>query len=606
VCGIVGYAGYNEAVTFVMRGLGKLEYRGYDSAGIAYLDRENDLRVCKKKGRLSVLAKETKHIGAANIAIGHTRWATHGEPSDINAHPHADCSGRIALVHNGIIENYAALREQLVAEGHCFVSETDTETVVHLIEKYYAGDLEAALRSAVTQLQGSFSLAVICQDEPGKIVAAKKESPLIVGLGVGEHYIASDIPAILGKTRDVYILDDHELVTITAEGVAITDFSGNPVDKAVFTVHWDLKAAEKNGFPHFMLKEIYEQPQALRETMRGMVKADVVDLSDLDVTDLFDRVNKLYIVGCGTAYHAGLVGRLALEKLAGVPTETDIASEFRYRDVIWQPDALMIIVSQSGETADSLAALKAAKYHGIKVLAITNVVGSAMARQADKVIYTHAGPEISVASTKAYSTQVLVFYMLALELARIRGTLPLEQLKTYARELMQLDRLAEQVLELEEEIKATAQRYRKVKSAFFLGRGFDYAVALEGALKLKEISYIHAEAYAAGELKHGPLALITPGVPVLTLITQDDLTPKTLSNVKEVKARGARVVGICKAALAEQCAECDDLLVMPDVNPLFAPIIAALPLQLFAYYMATERRRNVDKPRNLAKSVTVE
>jgi glucosamine--fructose-6-phosphate aminotransferase (isomerizing) len=606
MCGIVGFVGREEAVKFVIQGLGKLEYRGYDSAGVAYLDQAGDLQICKKKGPLNVLAREAKNIGSADIAIGHTRWATHGEPNDINAHPHTDCTGKISLVHNGIIENYVSLQRELRAEGHHLVSDTDTEVVVHLVEKYYNGDLEQALRETIQRLEGSFSLAVICQNEPGKIVAAKQASPLIIGLSPGENYVASDIPAILSKTREIYILEDQEFATLTADAVVITDFAGRRIDKKIFTVNWDLKAAEKGGFKHFMLKEIHEQPQALRETMRGMIKSGRVDLSELGVMDLFAGVKHIYVVGCGTAYHAGLVGRLALEKLARIPVEADIASEFRYRDVIWQEDAVMIIVSQSGETADSLAALQTAAEHGIKTLAITNVVGSAVSRRADKVIYTHAGPEISVASTKAYSTQVLIFYLLALELARLRHTLPLEQIETYSQELVQLDRQVEQLLDAEPGIQEIARRYRRVSSTFFLGRSFDYAVALEGALKLKELSYIHAEAYASGELKHGPLALIKPGIPVLALITQDELVPKTMSNIREVKARGAVVIGICKASLAAQCAECDELILMPDVLPLFAPIVAVLPLQLFAYYMAVQRRKNVDKPRNLAKSVTVE
>ena len=606
MCGIVGYVGHDQAVPFILNGLSKLEYRGYDSAGIAFVDRDQKLVVTNKQGRLSALVNNVEDSILADIGIGHTRWATHGAPSDANAHPHIDCTEKIALVHNGIIENYAELREQLKAEGHHFHSETDTEAVVHLVEKFFTGDLEAALREAISYLHGSFSIAVVSQDDPERIVAAKKDSPLIVGLGDGENYIASDIPAILNKTRDIYLLEDGEFVTLTANQVIVTDFQGKVVDKQIFKVTWDMTAAEKGGYDHFMLKEIHEQPTALRDTMRGMIQEGLVNLSELGVHDILAGINKIYMVGCGTAYHAGQVGKMAIEKLAAISVECDIASEFRYRDVLWQPNSLMIAVSQSGETADTLAAVREAQKHGIKVLAITNVVGSAISRHADHVIYTHAGPEISVASTKAYSTQVLVLYMLALDLARTRGTLSREELETYSQDLVQLDRLVEQSLSEEGKIKAIAKSYSTVESTFFIGRNLDYAVALEGALKLKEISYLHAEAYAAGELKHGPLALIYEGVPVMALITQDSLVEKTVSNIREVKTRGAVVIGICKENLQKACAECDDLVIMPNVNPLLSPIVSVVPLQLFAYYMAIERETDVDNPRNLAKSVTVE
>lgn len=605
MCGIMGYIGTGEAVPVIIDGLNKLEYRGYDSAGIA-IYKEAGLQITKKKGRLTEMVKSLGDYPSASLGIGHTRWATHGIPNDKNAHPHADCSGRIALVHNGIIENYASLRKELMLEGHNFISDTDTEVIVHLIEKLYQGSLEAAVRETLRFLHGSFAIAVISADEPDKIIAAKQDSPLVVGLGDGENYLASDIPAILGKTNRLYIIENGEFVILQKDSVAFSDFAGQPIQKELFPVTWDPVAAEKGGYEHFMLKEIHEQPQALRETLRGNIKDQMVDLSHLDIDAIFKDVEKIYIVACGTAYHAGLVGRHVLEKLAHISVETDIASEFRYRDVLWNAKSAMIVISQSGETADTLAVLREAKRKGVKVLAVTNVVGSAVSREADRVIHTHAGPEIAVASTKAYSTQLLIMYLLALHLARVRGTMSLIELRTLTAELEHIDGLVEQVLEQQDKVKELAHRYRDVQSTFFLGRGFDYAVAMEGALKLKEISYIHAEAYAAGELKHGPLALIDEGVPVLALISQDHLVEKTMSNIKEVKARGAVVIAICKENLQEACQECDEQIILPNVNPILAPIVAVIPLQLFSYYMAIFRGADVDKPRNLAKSVTVE
>jgi len=601
----MGYIGKGDAVPVIIDGLSKLEYRGYDSAGIAVYN-EGSLKVTKKKGRLAEMAAALGEVQPADLAIGHTRWATHGVPSDANAHPHCDCSGRIAVVHNGIIENYAVLRKDLMLEGHDFVSETDTEVLSHLVEKYYQGSLEEAVRRALQDLHGSYAIAVVCSDQPDRIIAAKKDSPLIVGLGTGENYLASDIPAILGRTNQVYILEDGEFVVLQSDSVTITDFQGNPVNKQIFTVTWDPIAAEKNGFEHFMLKEIHEQPTALKETLRGNIKDSLVDLTELGIDDILAGIEKIYIVACGTAYHAGLVGRSIIEKLAGIPVETDIASEFRYREVLWQPGSMMIVISQSGETADTLAVLREAKRKGIKVLAVTNVVGSSVAREADRVIYTHAGPEIAVASTKAYSTQVLVMYLLGLYLARRRGTMDEAQLQELAYGISQMDKAVEQVLTQQDNIKRLAEKYQGVSDTFFLGRGLDYSVAMEGALKLKEISYVHAEAYAAGELKHGPLALIDVGVPVLALITQDNLVDKTMSNIKEVKARGAVVVAVCKENLQEACQECDEQILLPNVDQLLAPLVSVVPLQIFSYYMAIFRGADVDKPRNLAKSVTVE
>lgn len=611
MCGIMGYIGLADAIPVIVDGLARLEYRGYDSAGIAVYRDGSDtgearLEVTKKKGRLADMVAALGDAAPSRLGIGHTRWATHGVPSDSNAHPHTDCSGNIALIHNGIIENYAPLRKQLILEGHDFVSETDTEVMVHLIEKYYEDSLEEAVRKALGCVYGSFAIVVISAKEPDKIIAAKKASPMIVGLGDGENYLASDIPAILGKTKKVYIIEDDEFVVLTADSVAITDFEGNPVAKEIYEVDWDLELAEKGGFEHFMLKEIHEQPEAIRKTMAGRIKDGMVDFADLDFDDVFKKIGKVFIVACGTAYHAGLVGRLAIEKLAGVPVETDIASEFRYRKVLWKPDDLMIVISQSGETADTLAALREAKSHGIQVLAVTNVVGSAVAREADRVIYTHAGPEIAVASTKAYSTQLVVMYLLAIHLANLRQSYDQDKLRSLANEMCYLDTMVEQVLQANDALKALAEKYKDVQDTFFLGRGLDYAVAMEGALKLKEISYVHAEAYAAGELKHGPLALIHQDVPVLALITQDKLVDKSMSNIKEVKARGAVVIAICKENLQEACQECDEQILLPRVNPLLTPLVSVVPLQVFSYYMAVYRGADVDKPRNLAKSVTVE
>ncbi|MGE5390931.1 MAG: glutamine--fructose-6-phosphate transaminase (isomerizing) [Deltaproteobacteria bacterium] len=611
MCGIMGYIGQGNAIPVIVDGLARLEYRGYDSAGIAVYRAGGEsgealLEVTKKKGRLADMVAALGDAPASHLGIGHTRWATHGVPSDKNAHPHTDCSGNIALIHNGIIENYAPLRKQLILEGHDFVSETDTEVMVHLIEKYYEDSLEEAVRKALGAVYGSFAIVVISAKEPDKIIAAKKASPMIVGLGDGENYLASDIPAILGKTKKVYIIEDDEFVVLTADSVKITDFEGNPINKEIYEVTWDLELAEKGGFEHFMLKEIHEQPEAIRKTIGGRIKEGRVDFSDLDFDEVFKNIGKIFIVACGTAYHAGLVGRLAIEKLAGIPVETDIASEFRYRTVLWKPDDLMIVISQSGETADTLAALREAKSHGIKVLAVTNVVGSAVAREADRVIYTHAGPEIAVASTKAYSTQLVVMYLLALHLADLRKNYDENEIKSLASEMLYIDTLVEQVLKANGAIQALAEKYQNVQDTFFLGRGLDYAVAMEGALKLKEISYVHAEAYAAGELKHGPLALIHDEVPVLALITQDTLVDKSMSNIKEVKARGAVVIAICKEDLQEACQECDEQILLPTINPLLTPLVSVVPLQVFSYYMAVYRGADVDKPRNLAKSVTVE
>jgi len=606
LCGITGYIGYNEAVPVIIDGLKRLEYRGYDSAGIAVIHEER-LWLLKKEGRLERL--EGMLNGShprSSLGIGHTRWATHGVPSDDNAHPHTDCRGRIAVVHNGIIENFAGLRRWLEREGHRFSSETDTEVLAHLVEHHYRGSLEEAVRRALEAVEGSYALAVICADEPDKIVAVRNQSPLVIGVGENEYYLASDIPAILNRTKQVYLLEDREMAVLTRDGVTISNGEGKRIAKEIFAVTWSAEAAEKGGYPHFMIKEIMEQPQALRDTLRGRIRKERVEFSDVDLDCCLDGVEKIFIVACGTAYHAGVVGKHVIEQMARLPVEVDIASEFRYRDILWGEKSLLVVISQSGETADTLAALREAKKKGIKVLAVTNVVGSSVAREADRVIYTWAGPEIAVASTKAYSTQLLVMYLLGLYLAQKRGTLPEEVIASTVRQLRGIADKVEAILEKADAVERIAQKYADTPSTFFIGRGLDYAVALEGALKLKEISYVHAEAYAAGELKHGTLALIEKGVPVIAIVTQDELEDKMISNVKEVKARGAEVIGIGKEGLTGIEEEADELFVIPGEDPLLTPMLTVVPLQLFAYHMAVQRGCDVDKPRNLAKSVTVE
>ena len=547
MCGIVGYLGSQDAVSVLMNGLKTLEYRGYDSAGIAYLN-EGTLRVHKKMGRIAVL---DDYLGTqqwqTQIGIGHTRWATHGRPSDRNAHPHFDCTHKFAVVHNGIIENFAELRDRLQAQGHHFTSETDTEVLAHLVEEAYQGSLRLALRDALQQVRGSYTVVLLSEHHPDRIVAARKDNPLVAGIGDGEYFVASDIPALLPYTRKIYLLNAGEIVELTPDGINIVDFQDRPVHKEIFHVNWDAQAAERGGYPHFMLKEICEQPLAIKNTLGSRLTKDGrgIQLSEISLTpEQIRSFTKVSIVACGTAYHAGMVGKYVLEKLARIPVEVDLASEFRYRDPLLDPKTLVVIVSQSGETADTMAALREAKERGCHVLAVTNVVGSSVAREADDVIYTWAGPEIAVASTKAYTTQVLVMYLLGLLFAKERGTITPEQEAEIVAALEQLPEQIDQILDQKEKIEELAKQYYNCQDVFFLGRGLDYAVALEGALKLKEISYIHAEAYAAGELKHGTLALIVEGVPVIALATQDNLLEKLISNVKEVKAREGTVIGV--------------------------------------------------------------
>ncbi len=609
MCGIVGYVGEKQAANFLLDGLTKLEYRGYDSAGIAVFDGKK-INVEKAVGRLAALKEKIKgHVPEGVMGIGHTRWATHGRPSDLNSHPHTDCSGKFAVVHNGIIENYMSLKEELIEKGHKFVSETDTEVVAHLLEDVYQGNFVEAVRSVLNRIEGSYSLAFMCQDYPDSLICTKKDNPLIIGLGDGENFIASDIPAIIAYTRRTYIMNDGEIAVVKKDSIEVIDRDGNPITKKVFEVNWNAEAAEKGGYEHFMLKEIHEQPKAVRDTISPRLSKDnsAIILNELKWTkEYIESFNKVYIVACGTAYHAGLVGKYYIEKLARIPVEIDIASEFRYRDPIIDTNTLTIVISQSGETSDTLAALKESKRLGAKTLAVTNVVGSSIAREADQVMYTWAGPEIAVASTKAYTTQLVTMFMLAMYMSSLKGTVTPERTKELLSELRQLPDEIGRTLEDVEPIKTFAEHYAFNNDVFYIGRSLDYNVALEGALKLKEISYIHAEAYAAGELKHGTLALIESGVPVIALATQKSVYEKTLSNIKEVKARDAVIIGIAAEDDNELEKYVDHVIKVPAADELLIPLLTVVPLQLLAYYAAITRGCDVDKPRNLAKSVTVE
>lgn len=609
MCGIVGYIGDRQAVPVLMEGLKKLEYRGYDSAGVAVYENGN-IQIRKYRGRLSILEEHLKkETLKGSLGIGHTRWATHGEPSDINSHPHSNCSGDIVVVHNGIIENYMSIKKMLMEQGYVFKSETDTEVLAHYLDFFYKDDLIEAVRKVLEKIRGSYAFAVISRKEPDKIVCVRKENPLVVGIGKGENFIASDIPAILNHTRNIYLLNENELAVIEKDKISFYDENGKTVGKEVYEVKWDVAAAERGGFEHFMIKEIHEQPKAIKDTMTSRVLPDSADikLDDIKLTkEELQRFNKIYMVACGTAYHACMVGKYVIEKLARIPTEVEIASEFRYRDPIVDEKTLTIIVSQSGETLDTLAALKEAKKKGSRILSIVNVVGSSIARESHDVFYTWAGPEIAVASTKAYSTQLIALYIIALYMAKLRGTLKDEEITAIKDEMEKLPELVEKALKCKSTIQKFATKNCNARDIFYLGRGIDYAVALEGSLKLKEISYIHSEAYAAGELKHGTIALIEKGTIVLAVLTQDELYEKMVSNVKEVKARGAFVFAIAKEGSTEIESVADYTLYIPKVSDILAPVVAVTPLQLLAYYMAVEKGCDVDKPRNLAKSVTVE
>lgn len=607
VCGIVGYAGTKNSVSLLLEGLRRLEYRGYDSAGVAVVG-EGKVTVRKTVGRLARLEEKlAANPVAGSTGIGHTRWATHGRPSDNNAHPHLDCTGSIAVVHNGIIENYQRLRSRLAQGGHVFRSETDTETLPHLIEEYYEGDLVEAVRRAIREAQGSYALVAVHRGEPDKLVAARQDSPLVVGLGEKENYLASDIPALLPFTRRVYILNDGEMAVVTPGGVTVLDLDGREVAKEVFEVKWEPGMAEKGGYDDFMLKEIYEQPRAVRDTLAGRLDSDRVVLDEVRITaDQAQALTKVAVIACGTAFHAGLVGKQVIERLTRLPVEAEVASEYRYRDPMIDEHTLAVVISQSGETADTLAGLRLAKERGARVVAITNVVGSSVAREADDVVYTWAGPEIAVASTKAYLTQLVSLYLLALFLSERRGTTTPDERARIIAALRKLPQNVNDVLAHAEKVQDLAKEFKHREDIFFIGRGLDYALSMEGALKLKEISYIHAEAYAAGELKHGTLALVVEGVPVFALATQRKLYDKMLSNIKEVKARDATVVAITLEGDREIYEAADHVLHIPDTLDFVTPVLAVVPLQLFAYYAAKARGCDVDKPRNLAKSVTVE
>lgn len=608
MCGIVGYIGKKQVAPLLVDGLKKLEYRGYDSAGIAVYN-EGAIAIRKFKGRLSVLEDylENEKINGS-LGIGHTRWATHGEPNDINAHPHTNNTGDIAVVHNGIIENYMKLKEWLTSRGKIFKTETDTEVIAHLIDYYYKNDLIEAVRSAVQKMEGAYAIGVISKNSPDKLVAVRKDSPLVVGIGNGENYIASDIPAILKHTRSVYFLEDGEMAVLTENNIEIFNELSQRVEKEAFEVTWDIEAAEKGGYQHFMMKEIHEQPKAIRDTLSPRLNEDneiVLDEINLSKQDL-EKINKVTIVACGTASYAGLVGKYAIEKFARIPAELDIASEFRYRDPFVDDRTLFIAISQSGETADTLAALREAKSKGARVLAITNVVGSRISREADDVFYTWAGPEIAVASTKAYVTQMLAMYMIALDLAWKKGTVSKEDYAQVIEELKLLPQKAEKIIGSDQIIQELADKQFNNQSVFYTGRGIDDCVAKEGSLKLKEISYIHSEAIAAGEFKHGTIALIEEGTLVFALITQEQLFDKMLSNIKEVKARGAYVVAIAKEGNQEIEKSADKVVYIPDTLDVLTPMLSVIQMQLFAYYVAIARGCDVDKPKNLAKSVTVE
>ena len=606
MCGIVGYVGKRSAQDVLLDGLEKLEYRGYDSAGVA-LAQEGGIRVVKSKGRLDALRQKlaVQALAESSCGIGHTRWATHGEPSDVNSHPHS--TPRVSIVHNGIIENYGALKERLAARGYTFESETDTEVLVKLIDSCYHGEPLQALHEALGMVRGSYALAVLFKDFPDTIFAVKKESPLIVGWGEGENFVASDIPALLKYTRDYSVLEEGDLAVVTAQGIRFYNAFGEPVERQRLTADWDQEAAEKGGYPHFMLKEINEQPAAITATVSPRVEDGLPDLRIPELTDERLRsIGTVHLVACGTAMHAGMVGKVAIETLARVPAEVDIASEFRYRDPILNKNDLVIIISQSGETSDTLAALKLAKSRGVPVLAIVNVVGSSIARAADYILYTYAGPEIAVASTKAYVVQMCVLYLFALRLAYARGKLEEAETKRLTAELLRAGEVIKPRLDDCEQIKYLASRFVNTQSCFFIGRGFDYALSLEGSLKLKEISYVHSDAYAAGELKHGTISLITDGVPVIALATQKQVYEKTISNARETKSRGARVILFTTKDAVVPEGVADYIVRLDEYEDLLMPLQLIVPLQLFAYYMAVLRGCDVDKPRNLAKSVTVE
>ena len=612
MCGIVGYVGDKSAVGIIVEGLKRLEYRGYDSAGVAVLD-AGDLHVRRAVGRIKGLETvlREKPVGGS-IGIGHTRWATHGRPSEDNAHPHTDCAGRLVVVHNGILENYVEIKERLASDGHTFKSETDTEVLAHLIEHHLRGTrrLEEAVRAALREVTGSYAVGVVSAHAPDRLVAAKHGAgSVVVGLGRGEMFIASDIPAILSHTRDVVILEDDEMAVVTAHGVELSTLAGDPVQRDPVRILWDPIMAEKGGYRHFMLKEIYEQPRAITDTFRGRIAPETgnVVLPDVNIDpSIVKSIDRVVLVACGTAYHAAMLTRNMIERLAGIPAETDLGSEFRYRDAIVGPRTLVVAISQSGETADTIGAVKAARLKGCPILAITNVVGSALAREATGVLQMHAGPEIGVASTKAFSTMIVAGYLLGLWLGRQRGTLTPEDVKKRIHDLVEIPRLVEKTLELDQPIAALARHLSHATDFLYLGRGVQYPISLEGALKLKEISYIHAEGYAGGEMKHGPIALIADGLPVVALAPRDSSYERMLGNMEEVRARDGVLIAVCHPGDKNVAAKAQHVIEVPPCAELLAPLLTVVPLQLLAYHVAVRRGCDVDQPRNLAKSVTVE
>jgi glucosamine--fructose-6-phosphate aminotransferase (isomerizing) len=614
MCGIVGYIGDKNVVEVLISGLKRLEYRGYDSAGIAVVDaKENKINIVKRAGKICILEEALKGYSLeGNIGLGHTRWATHGVPSEANSHPHSDCTGSVVLVHNGIIENFHELRQQLIKEGHTFTSQTDTEVVAHLIEKYFsrgAKTLEEATAAALKEVEGAYALGIISLLDRNKIVAARNGSPLVVGLGEGENFIASDVPAILKYTNRVIFLDDKEIITITKDKVTVMDLECNVKEKPVSVIEWDVESAEKGGYPHFMLKEICEQPRVIRDTLRGRISKDrkKILLADMNITEEeLLKKEKIFIVACGTAYYAGLTGKYILESMVELPVEVDLASEFRYRKPKITPETLVMSVTQSGETADTLASIRYAREKGAKVVSICNVVGSTIARESDGVIYTYAGPEIGVASTKAYTAQLTAFYLFAIYLSTLFGNITDREREEMISELANTADLVEKIINNQDEIIRISEKYHKFTNALYLGRKFNYPNALEGALKLKEISYIHAEGYAAGEMKHGPIALVDENFLVVAIAVQDSVYDKMVNNIQEIRARKGKIIVIATEGDEEIKKFADDVIYVPKTNEMFYPPVVVVPLQLLAYHIAVKRGCDVDQPRNLAKSVTVE
>ena len=608
MCGIVGYTGTQEAAPILLEGLKKLEYRGYDSAGIAVLN-DNLIAVSKVTGRIANLCERTadgKNC-PGTVGIGHTRWATHGAPTDTNAHPHMSNDGKFAVVHNGIIENYIALREELIQKGYRFESQTDTEVIVHLIEMYYTGDLKKAVIKTSARLQGSYALGVVCTDEPEKVYVAREASPLILGVGVGENYFASDVTALVSYTRNAIYLDDGEFAEITPDSITVFNPAGQPIEKKISRITWDIQSAEKGGYEHFMLKEIIEQPRAVKATIAPRIKDGDIILDETELTaDYLESINKIVITACGSAYYAGCAGKYAIEKLCRIPVQVELASELRYSDPLIDEHTLLIVLSQSGETADTIAAMKECKNRGAKTLAVVNVVGSTIANTADYTLYTWAGPEIAVATTKGYTTQVSVLYLLALYAAKKMNRIDDELYNNLLASLKALPKKIQEAIDINSSIPTLARKYHGADSMFFIGRNTDYAVALEGALKMKEISYIHAESYAAGELKHGTIALIEEHQPVIALCCNEAIMEKTMSNIVEVKARGAEVLAVTFKENQKIVSLADDVIFVPKIETIFSAAVEIVPLQLLAYYVAKENGCDIDKPKNLAKSVTVE